>query len=270
MKKGILILLVSLLWCNVGFAEILDLGKGVKIKILNNHEYFEVPFRDYSKMNLKDVIPESQIDQIIKDQELLGYVGTEKSKIIGNKGIKILGDAELMRLNGEDISNTKLNRIANKCMKKKSNLAYIKCFYKKINGDPMFQITVADKKVDEFKFLNEKLSQSLSKKEKDELKKEFLNENLKIFDSSILKMKANTNLIIFDDNKWLFYLFGTQYMFEGFKLTNSAFVITINDYVVIITSWCYSDKTCKVIKEQMADMIEPSFLITKNELKKIK
>jgi hypothetical protein len=272
MKKLLGILVLLLLWCNVGFAEILDLGKGVKIKILNNHEYFEVPFSDYTKMNMKDTgVSALEIDQIIKDQELLGYVSTTKSKIIANKGIKILGDAELMRLKGEDISNTKLMRIINKCTESsKSNKTFIKCYYKEINGDPLFQITVADKKVDKFKFINERLSQSPSEKEKNELKKEFLYKNQKIFDSSILKSKASTKFIIFDDNKWLIYLFGTQNIFDGFKIKNYAFLITINDYLVMINSWCLSAKTCKIIKEQMADMIEPSFLITKNNLKKIK
>jgi len=49
MKKLLAILVLGLLLSeNVGFAEILDLGKGVKIKILNNHEYFEVPLRSYT------------------------------------------------------------------------------------------------------------------------------------------------------------------------------------------------------------------------------
>ena len=77
MRKILGIIVLSLISsCNV-YAEILDLEKGVKIKIFNNYEYFEVPFRDYTKMNLADTgVPTSQIDQMLKDQESLGFIGT--------------------------------------------------------------------------------------------------------------------------------------------------------------------------------------------------
>jgi hypothetical protein len=225
-------------WCNIWFAEILDLGKGVKIKIFDNHEYFEVPFEDYSKMTWKDVgVTTLNINQMIKDREGLGFVGAEKSMIIGNKGIRILGDAELIRLKGEDISNTKLARIRDECKRSaklfypnignpKNMADFAKCFYKGINGDPMFQITVADKKTDLFRFLNEALNQSLSKKEKDEIKKEFLLKNNKVLNSVNFTTALKLKLIIFDDHRWFLYTYGVQ-EYPGLKFKSYSLILQV-------------------------------------------
>ena len=141
-------------------------------------------------------------------------------------------------------------------------------FYKEINGDPMFQITVAYNKIDDFKLLSELLSANPSKKKKNEIKKDFLFKNQKLFQDSFAKTSANTKLVIFDDNRWLIYVYGTQNIVV-LKLNIKSFVVTVNDHIVLLTSWCLSAKTCKTIKKQMASIIEPSFPITVNDLKKV-
>jgi len=271
MKKLLGIAVLGLLLSGNAYAEILDLEKGVKVKIFNNYEYWEAPHRAYTKMNMGDMgISTSELNQMLRDQEALGFTGKEKTKIIGNKGIKILGKAEIMRLEGKDISNTKLTSLANKCSQKsKSEKSFIKCFYKEINGDPMFQITVAYNKIDDFKLLTESLSANPSNKKKNEIKKDFLFKNQKILQNSLIKTTASTKLVIFDDNRWLIYIYGVQNIL-GLKMKTQAFLITVNDHAVLLNSWCVSAKTCKIIKKQMASIIEPSFPITKNDLKKIK
>ena len=40
--------------------------------------------------------------------------------------------------------------------------------------------------------------------------------------------------------KWLIYLFGTQNILDGFKIKTYAFLVTINDYLVIICRICFT------------------------------
>jgi hypothetical protein len=271
MKRLLGIVVLGLLLSGNAHTEILDLEKGVKVKIFNNYEYWEAPHRAYTKMNMGDAgVSASELNQLFEDQEAIGFTGEEKTKIIGKKGIKTLGKAEIMRLEGKDISNTKFVSKINKCSQtSKSEKSFIKCFYKEINGDPMFQITVAYNKIDDFKLLSESLSANPSEKKKNEIKKDFLFKNQKLFKDSFVKTSANTKLVIFDDNRWLIYVYGTQNIL-GLKMNIKSFLVTVNDHTVLLTSWCLSAKTCKTIKKQMASIIEPSFPITVNDLKKIK
>ena len=90
MKKAIGIVVLGLLFCGNSFAELLDLGNGVKINIPNNFEYIQVDDKKFTEMNSKALgVSQKEIDMEYREYvEARGYTGTEKLTLIGPKGFK--------------------------------------------------------------------------------------------------------------------------------------------------------------------------------------
>ena len=89
MKKTLLsVLFVLLLIQGNAFAEILDLGNGLKINMPNNFEYCRLHYGAYKALNNKILeASEKEIEDVKKIHKRHGLSGAEKITFIGKKGI---------------------------------------------------------------------------------------------------------------------------------------------------------------------------------------
>ena len=217
MKKLLGIVVLGLLWCNIGFAEILELNHGIKINIPKNYEYLQFDQQDFARANFKGVISENEIEDLLNEQaSLLGFDGTETSTIIAKKGYaKGFGSYYSHVINGKDPQSwSGMKKIQNKCGKKKSQESQIKCIIKIMKMDPIVQIDIANSNNENIKQLASdiKLLEDSNKKEIKDINES--SEKIRNSFGAMYKNELSLKIAKINNKKWGFEIIGEDNVYD--------------------------------------------------------
>jgi hypothetical protein len=260
MKKFLGILVLGLLWCNVGFAEILELDHGIKINIPKNYEYLQFDQQDHARANMVGIdLSKNEIEDLINEQaSLLGMDGTETTIIIAKKGYaEGYGDYYQHLIDGKSPESwSGYRKFEKKCGKKKSQKSILKCLVKFMKLDPMIQIDIANGTNEDFKEMASSLKEieGSSKKEIKEINKSF--EPTKNSFGSYYKNTLNLKIAYIDNKQWGFEIIGEENMM-GMKGKRIGYIMVHNDHAFLIQGYCFSQTTCKNIKKTNIEIIQP-------------
>jgi hypothetical protein len=279
-------LFIVLLIQGNAYAEILDLGNGVKINVPSNFEYSKSNHESdwiYTAKTLRAT--EKQIEEEKKLYESLGFSGAEKSIIIGKKGIvkgyvsyqKHLREGkniktweEYSRINKACKNEDSLTRRLN--MKLKKDRMLEKCRRKELFVDPSIRIIKADEVSAELMKTSKFFDQPVNKVENKEIE-EFKKRSGHVFDkyntekiTEEYSIKKKTKIVIIGD-KW-FLETSSKLVLQGIKSKGLVFSTVLNDRYFSISSQCVSRKSCKNIDQLMLNIIDQSFSLETTKIKK--
>ena len=259
MKKFLGIVVLGLLWCNVGLAEILELDHGIKINIPKNYEYAQFDQEEFQRANLQDHLSKKELDDTIKETHtLLGMIGTETSTLIGKKGFKD-GYADLYEHIVKKKENAEswpgLSNISNKCGRKKTEKSQMKCLVKVMNLDPTIQIDIGNGTNEDLKELSAIL-QEVEKNPKDLKKLNKSSETVKNYFGSQYQNEINLKITHIDNKQWGFAITGKDNLF-GMKAKRLGYAMIYNDHIFSIQAFCISQTNCKKIKKINIEILQP-------------
>ena len=259
MKKLLGILVLGLLWCNVGFAEILELDHGIKINIPKNYEYAQFDQEEFQRVNLQDYLSKKELEDLIEETHtLLGMTGTETTTLIGKKGFAD-GYASLFehiikkKRNPESWSG--FSKIDNKCGRKKTEKSQLKCIVNVMNLDPMIQIDIANGTNEEIKELSADL-QEIVKNPKDVKEINKSSEIVKNYFGSEYQNEMKLKLTHIDNKQWGFAITGEDNLM-GMKAKRLGYAMIYNDHFFSIQAFCMSQTSCKKIKKTNIMILQP-------------
>ena len=267
MKKTLLsVLFVLLLIQGNTFAEILDLGNGLKINLPNNFSYSQETHEETDNDN---ALQETQ-EEIEAEQKSLAEAGFKLSDKITSMALGLdsyIPELEVLKKTGEfsDKTTKEIMPVVKKCQRKKTEEASINCVFKKMLNHfkllPSFEIMGASDVSDIFSELNELSSSTeLTKSEKKERDK-YLKEIEKDFwinqTAGILNIKMKPKIIINDQGLWQIRYKGHSTMM-GLVLKTNSYVMVVNNRIVVLATMC-DGKSCKNIDQKVAKILAPSF-----------
>ena len=267
MKKTLLsVLFVLLLIQGNAFAEILDLGNGLKINLPNNFSYFQETLEETDNDN---ALQETQ-EEIEAEQKSLAEAGFKLSDKITSMapGLDLYTpEYEVLKKTGEfsDKATKEIIPVVKKCQRKKTEEAFTKCagikMFKHFKLLPWFSIMGATEVSDVFSELNEiSSSTELTKNEKKERNKylkeiekdDWINETV-----GMMKIKMKPKIIIDDQGLWQIRYKGHTTMF-GVVFKSNSYIMVVNNRIVSLDTLC-DGTSCKNIDQKVAKILAPSF-----------
>lgn len=268
MKKTLLsVLFVLLLIQGNTFAEILDLGNGLKINLPNNFSYSQETHEETDNDN---ALQETQ-EEIEAEQKSLAEAGFKLSDKITSMALGLdsyIPELEVLKKTGEfsDKTTKEIMPVVKKCQRKKTDEAYMNCFGKKMFKHfkllPWFAIMGATDVSDELSIFDEITSIELTKSEKkgrDKYLKEIENDHDAWINQTdgIMKAKMKPKIIIDDQGLWQIRYKGHSTMM-GLVLKTNSYVMVVNNRIVVLATMC-DGKSCKNIDQKVAKILAPSF-----------
>jgi len=270
MKKTLLsVLFVLLLIQANAFAEILDLGNGLKINLPNNFSYFQQTLEQSNKDNgLQQTKEEIEADQ--KTLEEIGFNLNSKVTSMALGMDWIIPEFETIRKTGtySDKAMKEIKPFIKKCARKKTDEALMNCvgikMFKHFKLVPWFAIMGATDVSDELSIFDEISSTELTKSEKKERSKylkeiendhdAWLNETI-----GIMKVKMKPKIIIDDQGLWQIRYKGHMNMM-GAVFKANFYIMEVNNRIVQLMTMC-DGKSCKNIDQKVDKILAPSFKI---------
>jgi hypothetical protein len=270
MKKTLLsVLFVLLLIQGNTFAEILDLGNGLKINLPNNFSYYQQTLEQSNKDNgLQQTKEEIEANQ--KTMEEIGFYLNTKITSMALGMDWIIPEFETIRKTGtySDKAMKEIIPVVKKCQRKKTDEAYMNCFGKKMFKHfkllPWFAIMGATDVSDELSIFDEITSIELTKSEKkgrDKYLKEIENDHDAWINQTdgIMKAKMKPKIIIDDQGLWQIRYKGHINMM-GAVFKSNFYIMIVNNRIVQLLTIC-DGKSCKSIDQKVAKILAPSFKI---------
>jgi hypothetical protein len=267
-------LIITLIFCNSVFAEIIEIDKGVKIKIPENKKFFITNIsEDYKKNMISRKLTSKEIKYSLKELKKSGYSGNEKgysiisqtkhkNKLRQEDELEVLEyDLELQNLIVSNCSNKKTKKTRRECILR-SILEfddYFEYFYSHIGENE-------SQKLKQLNGMSDDQLASLSKKEIKRIRK---SNSAKInykYKKRYFKEKGIRNIKITGDGFFYIESISSISYKNGANYTETSWAIPYNNREFIVKSNCYKEY-CKNTKERMYEIIKPTFSINPNGIK---
>jgi len=253
MKNFLGILVLGLFWCNVGFAETVELEQGIKLNIPKGYAHTELNYKDYYEESTQDLMSDKEREEYYEDT---GITGMEKILVIG-KDVEygIVNFYQHVYVEGKKPEEWNgLIRINQKCGSKNSEKAYIKCFTKLLS-DPHITAVVSGAGSP----VIEELSEGIKEIENDpDLQKDAkkLSEKVEKNFSGFAKVKGKAKIVHLNKKRWSL-LIDLKAVTVGIKMTITMYLLPHNNHVFQIITSCMSKKNCKDIDKKVIEVLQP-------------
>ena len=251
MKKLLGIVVLGLLWCNISFAETVELEQGIKLNIPKGYAHTELNYKDYYYENTKDVLSDKEREEIYEN---LGITGMEKMLLIGKDAdYGIVNFYQHTYVDGKKPEEWRgLIEVDKKCGSKNSEKAFMKCFAKLLS-DPTITAVVSgagSPLIDELSEIIQEIKNDPNLQKDLKLPEKF-KENL-----GLLEMEGTAKMVHLDKKKWSGVV-NAKTPIMGMKMKATSYLLPHNNHIFAIATSCISKKNCKDVDKKVIEILQP-------------
>lgn len=271
MKKSLCVLLFVFIIFNPASGELIEIDKGLKIKIPKDKVYYTTNALEDLKSNIKQrKFTEKEINYTLKQLSYHGFSGKElgyhiTSKTYRNNSLRLKDEFEK-----DELEIELHDFVVKKCSKKKKNK---ECILRSIlEFNDRFEYFYAHIGLNEsprLMKLNGLSDDQLAKLSNKEIKKIRKSNSSKInykYKKRYFKEQGIRNIKITEDGFFYIESISSISTKTGLNYTETSWSIPFNNKEFLIKSNCYKEY-CKNTKEKMYEIIKPSFSINPNGIK---
>ena len=268
------LLIISLILCKSVFAEIIEIDKGVKLKIPENKKYYTTnPLEDIKKNMETRKFTSKEIKYSLNEVKKMGFTGSE----VGYSIVSETRYKNKLRQEDEfekDVYDLELeNFVVTKCASKKTKKSRGKCILRSIlefdDYTEYFYSHIGTNESQNLKQLNGMSDDQLATLSKKDIKKIRKINSSKInykYKKRYFKEKGIRNIKITGDGFFYVESISSIKYKNGVEYTETSWAIPYNNREFLIKSNCYKEY-CQNTKERMYEIIKPTFSINPNGIK---
>ena len=268
------LLIISLILCKSVFAEIIEIDKGVKLKIPENKKYYTTNTLEDFKRNMETAkFTSKEIKYSLNEIKKMGFTGNELGYSIVSETRyknKLRQEDEFEKLE-YDLEQQEF--VISKCSQKKTKKTRTECILRAIlefdDYTEYFYSHIGENISLKLKQLNGMSDDQLASLSKKDIKKIRKSNSSKInykYKKRYFKEKGIRNIKITGDGFFYIESISSIRYKNGANYTETSWAIPYNDREFLIKSNCYKEY-CENTKERMYEIIKPTFSINPNGIK---
>ena len=268
------LLIISLILCKSVFAEIIEIDKGVKLKIPEKSKFYTTKVVDDLKRNMENSkFTSKEIKYSLNEVKRMGFTGNE----LGYSIVSETRYKNKLRQEDEfdkDEYDLELeNFVITKCASKKIKKTRTECILRSIlefdDYTEYFYSLIGENISLKLKQLNGMSDDQLATLSKKDIKKIRKSNSSKInykYKKRYFKEKGIRNIKITGDGFFYIESISSIRYKNGANYTETSWAIPYKDREFLIKSNCYKEY-CENTKERMYEIIKPTFSINPNGIK---